>query len=245
MLGPVVNALAIVVCSLVGCFLIKGIPARFEEHIKKALGIAIAFVGIRGALANQDTLLLIMSVLIGAVVGELVNIDGWMNRLGLWVERKFGMGSPSGDAPSKDGVPETPARGRRSFSRGFVSASILFCSGAMAIVGSIQSGLEGNHEVLFTKSVLDGSFSLIFGATLGIGAAFSAVPVLLYQGGIALAAMAVSQHLTPDIIREMSAVGSLVIAGIGLNFLGIPEIRVANLVPAVFVPLVWLSFGVS
>jgi len=234
-----VNALAIVVCSLVGCFLIKGIPARFEEHIKKAIGIAIAFVGIRGALANQDTLLLIMSILVGAVVGELIDIDKWMNRLGLWAERKFGMASPG------DGSPGTPAQGRRSFSKGFVSASILFCSGAMAIVGSIQSGLDGNHELLFTKSVLDGSMSLIFGATFGIGAAFSAVPVLLYQGGIALAAMAISQHLTPDIIREMSAVGSLVIAGIGLNFLGVKEIKVANLVPAVFVPLVWLTFGVS
>ncbi|MCL2192496.1 MAG: DUF554 domain-containing protein, partial [Treponema sp.] len=186
MLGPLVNALAIVVCSLVGCFLIKGIPARFEEHIKKAIGIAIAFVGIRGALANQDTLLLIMSILVGAVVGELIDIDKWMNRLGLWAERKFGMASPG------DGSPGTPAQGRRSFSKGFVSASILFCSGAMAIVGSIQSGLDGNHELLFTKSVLDGSMSLIFGATFGIGAAFSAVPVLLYQGGIALAAMAIS-----------------------------------------------------
>jgi len=244
MLGPLVNALAIVVCSLIGCFIIKGIPTRFEEHIKKAIGIAIAFVGIRGALANQDTLLLIMSILIGAVIGELINLDRRMNQLGLWAERKFGMGSPAvGDASTDAVLPE--GKGRRSFSKGFVSASILFCSGAMAIVGSMQSGLDGNHEILFTKSVLDGSMSLIFGATFGIGAAFSAVPVLLYQGGIALAAMAVSQYLTPDIIREMSAVGSLIIAGIGFNFLEIKEIKVANLVPAVFVPLVWLSLGVG
>jgi len=227
MLGPIVNAVVIVACSLVGCFLIKGIPARFEEHIKKAIGIAVIFVGIRGALANEDTLLLVMSILIGAVVGELVDLDRRMNRLGQWAERKFGMGQ------------------QRGFAKGFVSASILFCSGAMAIVGSIQSGLDGNHEILFTKSVLDGTISLIFGATFGIGVAFSAVPVLLYQGGIALAAMAASQHLTLDVIREMSAVGSLVVAGIGLNFLGVREIKVANLIPAVFVPLVWLTFGVS
>jgi len=239
MLGPLVNALAIVVCSLVGCFIIKGIPSRFEEHIKKAIGIAIAFVGIRGALANQDTLLLIMSILIGAVIGELIDLDKRMNQLGLWAERKFGMASP----PVEGLLPK--GRQKRSFSKGFVSASILFCSGAMAIVGSMQSGLDGNHEILFTKSVLDGSMSLIFGATFGIGAAFSALPVLLYQGGIALAAMAVSQYLTPDIIREMSAVGSLVIAGIGFNFLEIKEIKVANLVPAVFVPLVWLSLGLG
>jgi len=229
MLGPLVNAVVIVVCSLVGCFLIKGIPARFEEHVKKAIGIAIIFVGIRGALANQNTLLLVMSIIVGAVIGELVNLDKRMNQFGLWAERKFGMGA------------KTEGGSRRSFSKGFVSASILFCSGAMAIVGSIQSGLEGNHEILFTKSVLDGSISLIFGATFGIGTAFSAIPVLLYQGGIALASMAVSQYLTDDIIREMSAVGSLIIAGIGFNFLEIREIKVANLIPAVFVPLVWLS----
>jgi len=240
MLGPVVNALVIVACSLAGCFLIRGIPPRFEEHIRKAIGIAIVFVGVRGAMANEDTLLLVMSILIGAVVGELVDLDRRMNRLGQWAERRFGMGSSA-----KDGAPETPAGGkrRRGFAKGVVSASILFCSGAMAIVGSMQSGLEGNHEILFTKSVLDGTISLIFGATFGIGVAFSAVPVLLYQGGIALAAMAASQHLTPDIIREMSAVGSLVIAGIGFNFLEIKEIKVANLVPAVFVPLVWLTLA--
>jgi len=231
MLGPLVNAAVIVVCSLVGCFLIKGIPARFEEHVKKAIGIAIVFVGIRGALANQSTLLLVMSIIVGAVIGELVNLDRRMNRLGLWAERKFGTAA------------KTEGDSRRSFSKGFVSASILFCSGAMAIVGSMQSGLEGNHEILFTKSVLDGSISLIFGATFGIGTAFSAIPVLLYQGGIALASMAVSQHLTDDIIREMSAVGSLIIAGIGFNFLEIREIRVANLIPAVFVPLAWLSLS--
>jgi len=235
MVGPLVNTLAIIVCSLAGCFLIKGIPARFEEHVKKAIGIVIIFVGIRGALENQNTLLLVMSVIVGAVIGELVNLDKHMNRLGLWAERRLAMGGK----PEPESAPEQ----KRSFSKGFVSASILFCTGSMAIVGSMQSGLQGNHELLFTKSVLDGSISLIFGATFGIGTAFSAIPVLVYQGGIALASMAVSQFLTDDIIREMAAVGSLVIAGIGFNFLEIREIKVANLIPAVFVPLVWLSIG--
>ena len=234
MLGPLVNALVIVACSLVGCFLVRGIPERFEDHIKKVLGLAVTFVGIKGSLENQNVLLLIMSIVIGAVIGELINIDKWMNKFGQWTEQKLGMGQPQDDA----GI----SRGKRghSFSKGFVSASILFCTGSMAIVGSMQSGLQGNHEILFAKSILDGSISLIFGASLGIGVAFSAVAVLVYQGAIALASQAISGYLTPDIIREMSAVGSLVIAGIGFNFLGVKEIKVANLIPAVFVPWLWL-----
>jgi uncharacterized membrane protein YqgA involved in biofilm formation len=223
MLGPVVNALVIVVCSLAGCFLVKGIPARFEDLIKKAIGLSIVFVGLRGALENEHILLLIMSMVGGAAAGELIDIDKWMNRFGQWAERKLGMA------------------GNRNFSRGFVSASIIFCTGSMAIVGSLQSGLQGNHETLFAKSILDGSIALVFGASLGLGVTLSALPVLVYQGAIVLASLAIRDYLTPDIIREMSAVGSLLIAGIGCNFLGAPEIKVANLIPAMFIPWIWLA----
>ena len=227
MLGPLVNALVVVVCSLIGCFIVRGIPGRFEDHIKKALGLVIIFVGIKGTLENQNILLLIMSIVTGAVLGELIDIDKWMNKLGVWAERRLGM-----DKSHKSG---------HNFSKGFVTASILFCTGSMAIVGSMQSGLQGNHEMLYAKSILDGVMSLIFSASMGIGVAFSALPVLVYQGGIALASQAISSYLTPDIIREMSAVGSLIIAGIGFNFLGSREIKVANLIPAIFIPLIWLS----
>ena len=230
MLGPIVNAIVIVVCALVGSFLVRGIPSRFEEIIKKAIGLSVIYVGIKGALDNQRVLLLIMSMVVGAAVGELINIDALMNRLGVWAERRLGMG---GDTSG--------ANAQRSFSKGFVSASILYCSGSMAIVGSIQSGLTGNHEILFAKSILDGAISIVFGASMGIGVAFSALPVLIYQGGIALASMAVKNLLTPDIIREMSAVGSLLIAAIGINFLGVKEIKVANFIPAIFIPLLYMS----
>jgi len=229
MIGPLVNAAVVIVCSLAGCFLIKGIPERLETHIRKALGLAILFIGIKGALENQNGLLLIISMVIGAIIGELIDIDKWMNRFGLWAERRLGMNKPQAENPG------------RSFSKGFVSATILFCTGSMAIVGSLQSGLQGNHEVLFMKSILDGCMSLIFGASFGIGVAFSALSVLVYQGGIALASHAIRDLLTPNIIREMSAVGSLVITAIGLNFLGVKEIKVANLIPAMFIPWVWLS----
>jgi uncharacterized membrane protein YqgA involved in biofilm formation len=225
MTGPLLNAAVIVVCAIAGCFFIRGVPPRFEDILKKAIGLAIIYIGIKGALDNQRTLLLIMSLVAGALIGELINIDALMTRFGGWVEKKLFIG--------KALACSAPGGG---FSKGFVSASILFCTGSMAIVGSIQSGLRGNHELLFAKSILDGSISLIFGASMGIGVAFSAIPVLVYQGGLALLAGAVSAFLSDEIVREMSAVGSLLVAAIGFNFLGIKEIRVANLIPAMFIP---------
>jgi uncharacterized membrane protein YqgA involved in biofilm formation len=228
MLGPAVNALVIVVCALAGTFLARGIPRRFEEIVTKAIALATIYIGLKGAFDNQHPLLLIMSLVIGAIVGEAINLDRWMHRLGDWAERKISR-------------KQSPQPTVRSFSKGFVQASILFCSGAMAIVGSMQSGFYGNHETLFAKSVLDGTISIVFGAALGIGVAFAAIPVFLYQGGIALVAMFAGAGLSAEIIREMSAAGSLLIAAIGFNFLEIKEIRIANLIPAVFVPLIYFS----
>ncbi|MDR1506298.1 MAG: DUF554 domain-containing protein [Treponema sp.] len=229
MLGPLVNAAVIVVCALLGCFLVKGIPARFEQTLKKGIGLAIIYLGVRGALENKRTLLLIMSLVLGALAGELIDLDKWMNRAGMWAEKKLGGGKPGTEG---------------GFARGFVSAAILFCTGSMAIVGSMQSGLLGNHQTLYAKSILDGSISIVFGASLGIGVAFSAIPVLVYQGGIALAAMAVRDFLSPDLVNEMSAVGNLLVAAIGVNFVcleGDKEIRVANLIPAVFIPGIYMT----
>jgi len=227
MLGPVVNAVAVVVFSLVGTFLVKGIPERIEEIIRKAIGLSIIFIGIKGAFDNEKILLLIMSMVFGAVIGELIDIDKWMNKLGKWAESKLVKNNQDGT--------------KHNFAKGFVSATILFCTGSMAIIGSMQSGLAGNHQILFTKSVMDGSLSLVFGAAYGIGAAFSAIPLLLYQGGIALASSLIRDFLDPDVIREMSAVGSLVITAIGFNFLSVKEIKVANLIPAMFIPWVYLT----
>ncbi|MDR2702568.1 MAG: DUF554 domain-containing protein [Spirochaetaceae bacterium] len=232
MLGPVVNAVTVVICSLLGCFAIRGIPERFEETIKKAIGIAIIYIGIRGAMENRRPLLLIMSVVTGALLGEFINIDKRINRLGLWAERKL----------YREKAAEASG-GKKSFAKGFVSASILFCTGSMVIVGSLQSGLQGNHEILFTKSILDGTISIVFGASLGIGVLFSAIPVFIVQGGIALLSRLIKDYLTPEIITEMSATGNLIVAAIGINFVCLPEgkeIKVANLIPAIFIPWAYL-----
>ncbi len=224
MLGPVVNAIVIVICALIGRFLLKNLPERFEDIIKKAIGLSIIYVGISGALENKSVMLLIFSMVIGSVIGELLDIDRGMNLLGAWAEKKLGFSGGT-------------------FSKGFVTSSILFCTGSMAIVGGMNSGLLGNHDMLFTKSILDGVISIVFGSSMGIGVAFSAIPVLLYEGGIALGASAVKGWMTLEIITEMSAVGSLLIAAIGFNFLMVKQIKVANMIPAIFLP--WLFIAIE
>lgn len=224
MLGPVVNGVVIVICALAGRFLIKGLTGRFEEIIKKAIGISVIYIGISGAMENRQVMLLIISMVAGSIIGEWIDIDKGMRLLGLWAEKKLGFGEGN-------------------FAKGFITASILYCTGSMAIVGAMQSGLQGNHEMLFAKSILDGVTSIIFAATMGIGVAFSAVPVFLYEGAIALGASFLKDLLTTEIITEMSAAGSLLIAAIGFNFLEIREIKIANMIPAIFLP--WLFIAIQ
>jgi hypothetical protein len=222
MLGPIVNAITIVICALVGTFLIKNIPERFDEIIRKGIGLSLLYLGIKGAFENQNVLLLILSIVIGSIIGELLDFDKGMNKIGEWAEAKVGLSSGN-------------------FSKGFVMASLLFCTGSMAIVGSLNSGLAGNHEMLFAKSILDGIISIVFASSLGIGVMFSAIPVLIYEGIITLGATFVKDWLTPEIITEMSAVGSLLICALGLNFLEVKQIKVANMIPAIFIPWVYLG----
>jgi uncharacterized membrane protein YqgA involved in biofilm formation len=229
MLGTIVNAAVVIVGSLLGTLLLRKtsgggarIPPRFDETLKKGLGLATLFFGIKGSLENEHPMLLIASLVIGAALGELINLDGALRRAGDFVQSRMRLA---------DG----------NFSKGFVNASIIFCAGAMTIVGSIEAGLRGNNDILFAKSILDGSTSIMLAASMGIGVMFSSLTILVYQGAITLLAGLLSAFLTPPMITEMSAIGSLLIAAIGLNFLEVKEIRVANLIPAVFVPCVYFS----
>jgi len=224
MLGAIVNAVVIIICALVGRFLIRGVPERFEKIIIKAVALALIYLGISGAMQNERLLLLIFSLVIGSIIGEAIDIDKRMNQLGVFIEKKLGFGE--GD-----------------FAKGFAIATILYCTGSMAIVGSIESGLMGNHETLFAKSILDGIFAIILASQMGISVAFSSIPVFLYEGGMTLGASFIKDWLTPEIITEMSAVGSLLIAAIGFNFMEIKEVKVANLIPAIFMP--WLFIGIE
>jgi uncharacterized membrane protein YqgA involved in biofilm formation len=204
MLGPLVNAVVIFLAGIAGSFLIKGhINKRVGETVQVANGLIVVFIGIQGALATRRVLLFILSIVIGAVIGEVLDLDGRMNRFGGWLERKMKLGEGE----------------KSGFGAAFIKATILFCTGSMAIVGGIQSGL-GDPTFLFTKSIIDGSIALFFAASMGAGTAFSGVSVLVYEGLIAVLAALARGALTDDIIREMGAVGSLVIAAIGIDLSG-------------------------
>lgn len=226
--GPAVNAGVIVICALAGRFLIRHFPERFERIIRQGIALVLLYIGISGAMESRRVLVLVLSILCGALIGEALDIDRAMNRLGLWAERRAGLSGGN-------------------FSKGFVSASVLFCTGSMAIVGALNSGLAGDHEMLFVKSVLDGVITVVLAAQLGLGVLFSAAPVLLYEGSIALGASFLKDWLTPEMTAEMSAAGSLLIAAIGINFLGAcpHEIKVTNLIPAIFMPCLFLAAGIG
>lgn len=181
----------------------------------------ILYIGISGALKGEDTLLMIICIVVGALIGELIDIDSLLNRLGEIVEKKVNKGS----------------KNNLSIAEGFVTASLLFCVGAMAIVGSLESGLRGNHDTLFAKSILDGVTSIILTSTLGLGVIFSAATIFIYQGAITLGAGMLGNVLSEAVINNMTGVGSLLIIGLGLNVLGITKIKVANLLPAVILPI--------
>jgi hypothetical protein len=189
----------------------------------KALALSTIFVGISGALGTENVIVLIVSLVAGSIIGEALDIDGWMNRLGKYAEKKLGFGEGN-------------------FSKGFVTASILYCTGAMAIVGAMNSGIRLDHTTLFAKSILDGVIGVIFAGAMGIGVAFSAIPTMLYEGLIAFAAHFAGDFMSPVMITEMGAAGSLIIAAIGINFLEIGSmkpIKVANMIPAAFIPCIW------
>lgn len=220
MLGTFVNASAIIAGASLGLLFKKGIPERVKNTVMQGVGLAVILVGLSMSLETRQILAVILSLVLGGLTGEFLNIEGGLFRLGTWLESKVG---------GKTG----------EFGRGFVTASLIYCVGAMAIMGSIEDGLNSNPRILFTKAALDGISSVVFSSTMGAGVAFSAVPVFLYQGAITLLASAAKGLLSPAAVAEMTATGGLLIVGIGINILGISEIKVGNLLPAILfaVPL--------
>lgn len=222
MLGTVVNVVAIIIGALIGILIRKGIKDKYKSIIMDGIGVSVVVIGIMGGIKANNIILIIGSIVVGCIIGEMIDIDLKLEHLGNKMENRFG-------------------KGDSNFSKGFVTASLVFCIGAMAIVGSLESGISGNHETLFAKSILDGISAIIFASTLGIGVAFSAIPVFIYQGAITLLANGMKDLLTPDVINEMSAVGGILILAIGINILGIKKIKVANMLPSIFIPIIYLA----
>lgn len=226
MLGTIVNAIAIIGGSLIGLLLNKGIPDNYKEIIMSGVGLSVILIGIKSALVSDSLMIVIFSVIAGAAIGEFLRIEQGLEKLGTYLEARVA-------AKSSD---------TSSFARGFVTASLVFCVGSMAIVGSLESGLTGNHQTLFAKSILDGVTSIIFASTMGLGVMFSSIAVFVYQGLITLTAVVMKNFLVPETISQMTSVGGLLILAIGLNLLKITKIKIGNLLPGIFLPLLYFGF---
>ncbi len=223
LLGTLVNVAAVLIGGGLGLLLNKGVPERIATALMTGVGFCTMYIGIAGCLDGNNTLVIVLSVVIGAAIGTALDLDGRLDRLGKWVENR---------------LVKNPQSGGGRLAQGFVSASLLFCVGTMTIVGSLQSGLQGNHETLYLKSVLDAISSVVFGATLGAGVLLSAVTVFVYQGALTLLAQLVAPYLSDAVIGEMNCVGSLLIIGLSLNLLKAADIKIANFVPAIVLPIV-------
>lgn len=220
MLGTIVNALAIVAGTGVGCLLKSGVRSNYQETIMHAVALSVLLIGITGAIKTTDLLLLIICLVVGSIIGEALKIEDRLAGLGQFIESK---------TSNSDG----------SVAKAFVNSSLIFCVGSMAIVGSIESGLTGNHQTLFAKSILDGICSIFISSALGFGVIFSAAAVFVYQGLITLASAGLKTFLTDAMITEISGIGGVLIMAIGLNMLKITKIKVGNMLPAIFLPFIY------
>ena len=232
-LGTIINCATVLVGSLIGILIKGGLPKRFEATIFSSVGLAVMFIGLGGALSGlmtiseaalgtQYTMGMVLSLVFGSIVGEALDIETRLDHLGEWIKGKM---------PKK--------LAGKTFVDGFVTASMLFCVGAMAVVGSLEDGLNGDYSILAAKSVLDGISSLLFAASLGFGVAMSILPLALYQGGITLLAQFVKPYMTDALITQMSCVGSVLIFAIGINMIFGKKIKVGNLLPAILFPIIF------
>lgn len=223
LLGSVANAAAIIVGGLAGVIVKKGLSPRFSDLIVSALGLFTAAIGVMFSMQSKNIMVVVFSLVIGSVIGEWIDIEKRMNDLGDYAQNKL---------KAHEG----------NFSQGFVTASLLFCVGSMAIMGALQSGLMNDHKILYTKSIMDGVISIIFASTMGIGVIASFIPVFVYQGGITLLASVVAPYLGEAVTTEMTATGGILLLGIAINILELKKLKVGNMLPAIFVPIILMLF---
>lgn len=225
MIATVVNVILVLVGSALGLLLKRLISQRMIAVLTQALGLCVAGVGISSLIGTQNMLCVIVCMVVGTVIGQGIDIEARLERGGEWLRQRADRGNPNS-----------------RFTESFVSAALLFCVGAMAITGSIEAGLNQNYDILISKGVIDGVSAISFAATMGIGVAFSVIPLFLYQGLMTLLAGWVGPYLPQEVIVEMSAVGGALIVGIAINMLRLSKekIKVGNMLPAMFLPLVYL-----
>ncbi len=224
-IGSIVNALAIIVGSLLGMALHNHFPERIRTIVFQGLGLCCLVIGIDMALKNENILILIFSIILGGIIGEAMRLESAVERLGNWFKGKVGSENTR-------------------FTDGLITASLIFCIGAMAVVGSLDEGIRDDRAVLYTKSILDGFASVALAASFGSGVLFSFIPVLLYEGCITLFASVFQDHFSPLLISQITATGGTLIIGISLALLEIKQIKLSNLLPSLVVVVVLtLLFG--
>lgn len=224
-MGAVVNALTIIVCGIIGVTIKRSIPERFNERIMHGIGLCVLVLGIVGVATLFNSMVLILSVLIGAIIGEALDLDKRLNQGIKMVEEKV-----------------VHLRYFNNLGEGFIASTMIFCVGSMAIIGSLESGLLGDDTTLYAKSVLDGVVSILLASSLGAGVIFSSIPVLLYQGGITVLAQFIEPYLSATMINEVVVIGSLLLIGLGLNILGITKLKLMNYLPALLLPMIIMPF---
>lgn len=223
MLGVIVNTLTVIVGSSIGLLAKKIIPRNWSDFIICGMGLCTMYIGISGAFDGQNTLVAVISMALGAVIGLAADIDRRVNSGVEKLEKRF--------------IKEPSEGGGVSFTEGFVTASMIFCVGAMTVLGSLQAGLTGDNTMLFTKATMDGIGAVFFAASLGFGVLVAGVFVFVFQGAIVLLAQFVEPFLSQTVIAEMTCVGSLILIGLALNLIGATKIKVMNFTPAIFMPI--------
>jgi uncharacterized membrane protein YqgA involved in biofilm formation len=224
--GTIVNVAAIIAGSLIGQFAGRLLSSRIRQTLMAALGLAVLLIGLQLALKSEQLMIVIGSLIAGGLIGELVGIEKRLENFGKLIQKRFSGGG--------------------KIAEGFVVASLLYCVGAMAIMGALQDGMGERPTILYAKAALDGVASIALTSTLGIGVLFSIIPLTLYQGGISLGTGLMSKLLTASVMTEMNAVGGLLLVAIALDLMGLKRLPVGNLLPAVFVStaLMW-GFGLA
>ncbi|TDL87168.1 DUF554 domain-containing protein [Vibrio vulnificus] len=226
-LGALVNGACILIGSILGRFL-QHIPEKIKETVMSGIGLAVMVLGLQMGFKSDNFLVVILSIVGGAVLGEWMNLEGRLNSLGNWIERRM---------KAKEGT---------SISQGFVTATLIFGIGAMAIIGALDSGIRNDHDVLITKAIIDGFTALVLASTLGIGVLFSAFPIILYEGFLSVFSRQINtmipSALMDSFILEMTATGGVMILAIGLNIIGVTKIRVANLLPGIMITAILVTF---
>lgn len=223
MTGTLINAAAILIGSTIGIGLNAKLPERFIKIVFQSIGLFTLFIGVFMALKTNNMFLMVLSIVSGAIIGEWINIDKYINRFGENIKNKF-------------------KSENSKFSEGLVTAFLLFCMGSVTILGAIEEGLGGKPNLLLAKSVLDGVSSVALGAALGFGVAFSIIPLLIYQGGLTLLATHFGDYFAENIINELTGIGGLMLIGLAINILEIKQLKILNMLPALLIIVVLVYF---